>query len=53
MTTDTPAPGPDDPDSTTEPSQTLAAGLLTTGTVPVTTAAAAATGPKLPPYRGD
>ena len=38
MTTDTPAPGPDDPDSTTEPGQTLAAELLTTGTVPATTA---------------
>ena len=53
MTSDTPGPGLDTPDSTTEPSQTLATDLLTTTTLPATTAAAAATGPKLPPFRGD
>ena len=53
MTSDTPAPGPDTPDSMAEPSQPLAAELLTTGTVPATTAGTAASGPKLPPFRGD
>jgi len=53
MTSDTPAPSPNTPDTTTEPSQTLAADLLTTGTLPATTAAAATTGPKIPPFVGD
>jgi hypothetical protein len=53
MTSNTPTPCPDDPDSTTKPSQPLAAELLTTGTVPATTAATASTSPKLPPFRGD
>ena len=53
MTSDTPVPSPNAPDDTTEPGQTIAADLLTTSTLPTTTAAAAATGPKLPPFRGD
>ena len=53
MTSDTPASSPNTPDSKTEPSQTLAADLLTTTTLPATTAAAAATGPKIPPFVGD
>jgi hypothetical protein len=53
MTSDTPSPSPDTPDSTTEPSQPLATGLLTTTTLPATTAAAAATGPKIPPFVAD
>ena len=53
MASDTPAPGPDTPDSTAEPSQPLATDLLTTTALPATTAAAAATGPKIPPFVGD
>jgi hypothetical protein len=53
MTSETPAPGQDAPDSTTEPSQALAAELLTTTTLPATTASPATTSPKLPPFRGD
>ena len=53
MTSDTPNPSPNTPDNTTEPSQTLAADLLTTTTLPATTVAAASTSPKLPPFRGD
>ena len=51
MTSDTPAPSPDAADSTTEPSRSLAAELLTT-TLP-STAGTAVTDPKLPPFRGD
>jgi hypothetical protein len=52
MTSDTPAPSPDAPDSTIEPSRSLGAELLTT-TLPATTAGTAVTDPKLPPFRGD
>ena len=46
MTNDAHTSGLDDPASTTEPSQPLAAALLTAGVLPATTAAPVATGPK-------
>jgi hypothetical protein len=39
--------------STARPSHTLAAELLTTGTLPATTAKAGGTDPKIPTYVGD
>jgi hypothetical protein len=47
------APRPDSTDTTTGPSQALATELLTTTTLPATTASTATTSPKLPPFRGD
>jgi hypothetical protein len=52
MTSDTPSPGPDNPDSTTEPNQTLAPELFTI-TVPATIAGLASVDPKIPTYVGD
>ena len=48
----TPAPGPDVPDGTTEPSQPPAADLANGAALPATTGTAAA-GPKIPPFMGD
>ena len=53
MTSHTPAPGPDAPAGTTRPSQAPAAELLNGAALPATTAATAATGPKIPPFVGD
>jgi hypothetical protein len=52
MTSDTPAPTPGAPHNTTEPTQTIAAELLTTTALPATTTTAA-TGPKIPPFQSD
>ena len=53
MTSHAPAPGPDGPDSATEPGQAPAADLLNGAALPATTAGTAATGPKIPPFQGD
>jgi hypothetical protein len=52
MTSDTPTPSSDDPDSTTEPNQVLASELFTI-TVPATIAGLASVDPKIPTYVGD
>ena len=53
MTSDTPAPRSDTTDSTTKPSQALAAELLTTTSLPATTAKTGGTEPKIPTFVGD
>jgi hypothetical protein len=53
MTADTPAPGPDAPDSTARPSQAPAAELLNGAALPATAFATATTDPKIPTFVGD